>query len=320
MRYLVTGGSGYLGSHLVYELLNKNHTVVVFDNYTGSLCTMFPSSIIQINGSITSTEDVKKLSKLGYFDGIFHLAAKKSVHESATYPVMYWKTNVDGTRNILEFCVEQSIPNFVFTSSAAVYGALDVERMINESDLTNPINVYGQTKMEAEKLVYEFAKANQMAVIVLRCFNLAGAQNDGLFDKKGENVIPIIMRSLQAEETFEIFGTNLKTPDGTCIRDYINVLDAAKAHIAAMRFLHDSTLNSVQILNIASGVGTSVNKLIELTSECSGRELTTTVGVTREGDPISSIGDPRLATQLLDWAPTGSIQKIIAESFKAYQF
>jgi len=320
MRYLVTGGSGYLGSHLVYELLSEDHAVVVFDNYSGSLRTTFPPSVNQVSGSITSTEDLKKLSEQGPFDGIYHLAAKKSVHESAINPEMYWKTNVDGTRNILEFCVEQSIPNFVFTSSAAVYGALDVERLIKESDLTNPINVYGQTKQEAEKLVGEFARANQIAAIALRCFNLAGAKDVRLFDKNGENVIPIIMRCLQDKETFKIFGTNLKTSDGTCIRDYINVLDAAKAHLAAMKFLHYSIPNSVQSLNISSGVGTSVNKLIELASECSGRELTTAAGLTREGDPQSSIGDPRLATQLLDWAPTSSIEKTVDESFKAYQF
>jgi UDP-glucose 4-epimerase len=320
MRYLVTGGSGYLGSHLVYELLNQDHTVVVFDDYSGGLRTVFPSGVSQIIGSITSTEDIKKLNELGPFDGIFHLAAKKSVHDSATNPEIYWKTNVDGTRNILEFCVEQSIPNFVFTSSAAVYGALDVGRMINESDLINPINVYGQTKQEAEKLVYEFANANQIATLALRCFNLAGAKDVKLYDKKGENVIPIIMRCIQNKETFQIFGTNLKTLDGTCIRDYINVLDAANAHIAAMKFLEHSKLNSVQILNISSGIGTSVNKLIELASEYSGREVTTVAGLAREGDPTSSIGDPRLANQLLAWAPSSSIQKIVEESLKAYKF
>ena len=264
MRYLVTGGSGYLGTHLVYQLFASENEVVVFDDLSGHLNTKFPSPIKQIHGSIANPKDLAGLSNFGPFDGVFHLAAKKSVTESLSDPDMYWKVNKDGTANVLNLCSKFGIKRIVATSSAAVYGASTGPNLIDENDSVNPTNTYGETKAAAEVLINAASSSGEISSLLLRSFNLAGATKPEFFDKQGENVLPIIMRSIAEGLRFEIFGGSFETPDGTCVRDYVNVSDVADAHIKAMEYLMLSDIGIQDTANIASGEGVSVKELVGL--------------------------------------------------------
>ena len=314
VRFLVTGGAGYLGSHLVTQLIEQGYEVIVFDDYSGSLKSVHPSIVKQIHGSINSMIDLEKLDSLGNIDGVFHLAAKKSVKESEKNRELYWDVNVNGTKTLLRYCSDRKIPKVVFTSSAAVYGSLDLSRPILETDPTLPINVYGATKIEGENLVRRYCLENNSSAISLRLFNLSGADSPVLFDENGENVIPIILRCLEDRSVFEIFGSDLPTPDGSCLRDYVNVFDAAAAHLKAMEFLIKSEGNISLEMNIASGVGVSVKQLIKIISTISRREVFQAESSRREGDPISSIGDSSRAALLLNWKAERDINRIVRES------
>ena len=320
MRFLVTGGSGYLGTHLVSQLVALNNEVVVFDDFSGQLRTRFPSTVQTVQGSITDCKDLRELTNFGYFDGVFHLAAKKSVSESTTNPSLYWAVNVEGTRNLLDYCTEHSVTRIVSTSSAAVYGPSLMSIPIIESDEINPANKYGETKAAAEELINSAADASLISAFSLRSFNLAGASDPKYFDMRGENILPIILRSFKNGQTFEIFGDKFQTRDGTCIRDYVNVADVAEAHIRAMDYLLNINLGFRAALNISSGEGTSVKELIEIISKQLGQVIPWRISDMRQGDAPYAVGNNTRARSLIQWSPSSDIYKIVAETVQAFEF
>jgi UDP-glucose 4-epimerase len=319
MKFLITGGAGYLGSHLTLELISNNHGVVVFDNFSGNVVSKNLQGSITVEGSINKTADLEEISKLGPFDGIFHVAAKKSVSESILFPSKYIETNVLGSENVLNFSLKNNIKNVVFTSSAAVYGAPDIQ-IIDEKEKINPLNTYGETKMLTERLLERASREKLISAFSLRTFNMGGAIANAYYDKMGENVVPKILSSLFTGSRFQIYGNNYSTSDGTCVRDYIHVTDVAKAHVAAMEHLICRPTGTYYAINISSNLGTSVEELIKKIEKISGRKLNYDITERRSGDPAHSIGSNEFAKKLLVWEPTSSLDQILFESLRAYAY
>lgn len=319
MNYLVVGGSGYLGSHLISQLIDRGNNVFIFDNLSGNVKNWDDERVTNIYGDITRYTDIVKLNNYPKFDGVFHLAAKKSVAESVLKPKLYEEVNILGTNNIVKYCVENDISKFVYTSSAAVYGQFDSDESISETNPTYPISPYGISKLNGEK-VLEDASSRSFSGVSLRIFNIVGASKTSYFDNKGENVVPIMLRSLLTKTSFTIFGMNLGTKDGTCIRDYINAEDVAYAHIKAMDYLDLSSSGSYQVANICSGLGTSMLELVETLNSLSKEKLQWNFGEKRLSDPVSVIGDNQLAYNLFGWKPEKTLIQSVAESLAAMHF
>ena len=316
MRYLIFGGSGYLGSHLTLQLLVAGHELVNFDNQSGHLVTVFKPNVITIQGDITSTADLSKLEKYGKFDGVFHLAAKKSVSESITHPNLYMQVNVTGTKKIIDFCIDNQIKNIVFTSSAAVYGD-GVTTKIDENSEKVPMNPYGKSKLLSEAILEDHCLKYGISSVALRSFNIVGAAKQDYYDDQGENVIPIITRSLKNKHIFRIFGGDFDTKDGTCVRDYVNVSDVASAHTSAMSYLEKQPAGMYKSINVCSGSGTSMLELVQIVNNNSKIQLDWIIGDRRIGDPASVVGNNDLANKLLGWRPSVAIEQSIKESLNA---
>ena len=315
MRYLIFGGSGYLGSHLTLQLIEKGHDLINFDNFSGHLANTFEPSVVTIHGDITSVTDMSKLDKYGKIDGVFHVAAKKSVTESLNHPDLYKHVNVTGTKNVLDFCIYNKIKNVVFTSSAAVYGNGITSKIAEDSEKV-PINPYGESKLLAEAILEEYCLKYQVSSLALRVFNIVGAKRREFYDDKGENVISIINRNLENANTFTIFGGDFDTKDGTCVRDYVNVSDVARAHILAMAYAEKLPPGIFNTINVCSGIGTSMLELIQMIVRNSSSNLAWTVGNKRSGDPASVIGSNDQAKRLLGWQPLVTLEQSIKESLK----
>jgi UDP-glucose 4-epimerase len=315
MRYIIFGGYGYLGSHLTERLIANNQEVVVFDNLSGQIKSDFGEEVTFINGDITVLSDFESLDTLGPFDGVFHLAAKKSVAESILNPNLYQEVNVNGTRNILSFCETKKIKKLVFTSSAAVYGESDSDFPISEDSPVIPKTPYGSSKLQAELLITDFSNSSYSSAISLRIFNIVGTSNRKYLELGGVNILPTIARMALAKETFIINGQDYGTKDGTCVRDYVNVKDVVNAHVLAMEHLntHPQT-SSHHILNVSSGQGCSIMDLILKFNEMSEIELVWKFGSARVGDPAHVVGSNFQAEKLLNWVPIVGIDESIAET------
>jgi UDP-glucose 4-epimerase len=315
MRYLVFGGSGYLGSHLVEELIVQGHEIVVFDNLSGNVATNYTLPVKLVFGDISNVHDFKVLDSFENIDGAFHLAAKKSVPESLSNPHIYKEVNETGTNNVISYCIRRGINHFVFTSSAAVYGKVTDSTLIDEKFPVSPINPYGTTKLKGEINLADYCRDNELKAVSLRTFNIVGSRRKEYFDVGGDNVLPVIARALKQNSLFTLFGKSLNTVDGTSVRDYVNVQDVAKAHSLAMDYLQGQHENSShQILNVSSGIGVSLLELISRFNYLSEKELKWVYGETRNGDPASVIGNNELADQLLGWKPQIGLDQSVRET------
>jgi UDP-glucose 4-epimerase len=260
-------------------------------------------------------EKLNDLTKFGKIDGVFHLAAKKSANESNYEPNLYWKVNLQGTQEIINFCIKNQIKNIVFTSSAAVYGSIDLERAILETDTKNPVSIYGETKLAAELELYEASVSSQISVAVLRLFNLAGCINTNYLERNGENIFSKMENAQDHGRSFAIFGDQHSTKDGTAVRDYVNVNDASLAHILAMSHLETGTGNQFVCSNIASGIGISVAEIVSLASESFMKGFSFHIEKARMGDPSYSVGDNSSAWQNFGWKPQIPFAQSFSEMF-----
>ena len=270
-----------------------------------------------ISGDITEYSDFLQLSDYPKFDGVFHLAAKKSVSDSVANPKLYEKVNVLGTQNLLDYCIQNNIANIVYTSSAAVYGQCDLNPIISETNPIEPMNPYGVTKRQGEILLEAAVNSAGISGFSLRVFNIVGASKPSLYDNKGENVIPVMLRSLLQNITFTVFGNNLDTRDGTSIRHYVHVSDVARAHVNAMECLHKSPRGNYEIANVCSGSGVSMLEPVNALNSLSDVKLTWQYGEKRLGDPVSVIGSNQLSDKILGWKPEKDIIQSMKESLDA---
>jgi len=319
-KVLITGGAGYIGSHVSKLLLNKDYTVVIIDNLT----TGHPQSIDgrahfyqeDIRNKAAIIDIIKKEKPVA----VIHFAADSLVGVSMKTPLNYFNNNVYGTQILLEAMQETGINKIVFSSSAAIYG--DQARMpLTEDSPATPNNPYGETKLVMEKIIKWCDAAYGCKYVSLRYFNAAGAYEDGSIgeDHRPEtHLIPIVLQvALGQRESITIYGSDYETPDGTCIRDYIHVEDLADAHFKAIEYLlenHDS-----KILNLGSGHGQSVIEIINTAQRVTGKTIKALQGERRPGDPARLIASNQKALEALGWAPLHDLESIISSAWKYHQ-
>jgi UDP-glucose 4-epimerase len=301
MKVLVIGGAGYIGSHVVKELMKNNHSVTVFDNLSsGLLQNLFPENDF-IAGNILYKEDLEKAFSRG-FDAFIHLAAFKAAGESMVSPEKYSVNNITGTLNILNTACEHKCLNMVFSSSAAIFGEPQY-LPIDEDHPKNPENYYGFTKLEIERFMAWYDQLRGLKYASLRYFNAAGYDVDGVLtglEQNPANLLPIIMETACGmRKEMKVFGTDYETEDGTCIRDYVHVTDLASAHVKALEYI---TKNSESItVNLGSGKGLSVFEMINTARKITGRAIPSINVERRAGDPACLYAVSEKAKKLLDW-------------------
>lgn len=315
MSILVCGGAGYIGSHTVHELIKQNKDVIIVDNLqSGHMKAVNPKAKFY-KGDIRDSEFLDKVFSENKIDAIIHFAANSLVGESMVKPLLYFNNNVYGMQILLESMVKHDIKNIVFSSTAAVYGE-PKKIPISEDDETNPTNTYGETKLTMEKMMKWVSKANGINYVSLRYFNAAGALEDGSIgeDHSPEShLIPLILQvPLGKREAITVFGEDYDTPDGTCIRDYIHVLDLADAHIKAVEYLQSG--NKSNIFNLGNGIGFSVKEMIDSAKEATSEEIKVVVGERRAGDPARLIASNEKAQKILGWTPKYTDVKAIIKT------
>ena len=282
MTWLVTGGAGYIGAHVVRALHQDGADVVVLDDLsTGGRSRVEPGVPLE-EGTLLDGAVVRRVLRAHDVTGVVHIAAKKQVGESMADPLLYYRENVSGLVTLLDACREQGVEQFVFSSSAATYGLPDVE-LVDEDTPGVPLSPYGETKLVGEWLLRRCTAAYAMRVISLRYFNVAGAASPELGDPGVFNLIPLVFQALSRGERPKVFGGDYPTPDGTCIRDYVHVADIAEAHLAGARALESGSPSATY--NIGRGEGASVLDVLRVVGDVVGREVEYDVVERRPGDP-----------------------------------
>lgn len=321
MAVLVCGGAGYIGSHMVYELINNGEDVVVIDNLeTGHLASVHEKAKFY-KGDIRNMADLDKVFTENDIEAIIHFAANSLVGESMQVPLKYFNNNTCGMEVLLEAMVKYDVKKIVFSSTAATYG--EPKRVpILETDETNPTNPYGESKRMMEKMMKWVDMANGIKYVSLRYFNVAGAVEDGHIGEAHTtetHLIPIILQvPLGKRDHITVFGTDYLTADGTCIRDYVHVMDLADAHMKALNYLREG--NESNIFNLGTGEGFSVKEMIDAAEKATGLKIKVEYGQRRAGDPARLIASSEKAQKILNWHPKyTSMEEIIKTAWKWHQ-
>jgi len=307
MNILVTGGAGYIGSHVVKQLGEQtDHKITVLDN----LVTGFRESILYgdfINADLSDFDLIEKIIKEGNYDAVIHFAASLVVPESVTNPLKYYLNNTANTANLIKQCVNYDVNKFIFSSTAAVYGEPAPEMIpVTEESPTAPINPYGSSKLMSETVLKDTAYAyDKFNYIALRYFNVAGASVDGKIGQSTKDATLLIKvaaeTALGKRDKMYIFGDDYPTEDGTCIRDYIHVEDLASAHIKALEHLEEGKEGGV--FNCGYGHGFSVKEVLETMKKVSGVDFPVEIKERRAGDPAILISDNRKIREVMQWTP-----------------
>ncbi|WP_022819203.1 UDP-glucose 4-epimerase GalE [Fusobacterium russii] len=315
MAILVCGGAGYIGSHVVKLLVEDSQKVVVVDNLeTGHVDAVDERAILEI-GDLKDEEFLDRVFSKHKIDGVIDFAAFSLVGESVGEPLKYFENNFYGTLCLLKAMKKYEVNNIVFSSTAATYG--EAENMpILETDRTEPTNPYGESKLAVEKMFKWAANAYGLKYTVLRYFNVAGAYPTGEIGEAHScetHLIPIILQvALGQREKIAIYGDDYPTEDGTCIRDYIHVMDLADAHLLALNRLKNGGDN--QVFNLGNGEGFSVKQVIEVARKITGHKIPAEVSPRRAGDPAKLIASSKKATEILKWKPKYNKLEQIIES------
>ncbi|MFJ6730236.1 UDP-glucose 4-epimerase GalE [Streptomyces sp. NPDC091281] len=316
MTWLITGGAGYIGAHVVRAMTGAGERTVVYDDLSTGVAARVPDGVPLVRGSTLDGELLARTLAGHEVTGVVHLAAKKQVGESVDRPLHYYRENVEGLRVLLDAVTAAGVPSFVFSSSAAVYGAPDVD-VVTEDTPCVPISPYGETKLAGEWLVRATGRATGLSTAALRYFNVAGAARPELADTGVFNLVPMIFERLTEGAAPRVFGDDYPTPDGTCVRDYIHVVDLAEAHVAAARALR-STPGRALTLNIGRGEGVSVREMIDRVAAVTGHDRPPTVTARRPGDPARVVASADRAATLLAWKATHGLQDMIASAWEGW--
>ena len=318
MTWLITGGAGYIGAHVVFETLRSGRSAVVLDDLSTGIKERVPDSVPLEVITLTDKAAVNNLFDRYSFSGVLHLAAKKQVGESVERPDYYWEQNVDGLQNLVDAMVANEVKNFVFSSSAAVYGQPELGPLdlITENTKCTPINPYGLTKLEGENIADKLVANHGFKVAALRYFNVAGAGKPELGDQFALNLIPIVFEALENSKQPHVFGDDYPTPDGSCIRDYVHVQDLAEAHVAAMTYVETSD-PVFSPINIGTGIGASVFEVLAMIEKVSGIQIEAVRAPRRSGDPAALVADVTLAQELLKWKSNKGLETMISSAWEA---
>lgn len=313
-RILVTGGAGYIGSHIAHDLIELGYEVIILDNLSsGSPLNVSPESKF-IKGDINDENTLTNVFS-NKIDAVFHFAAYKAAGESMINPSKYAMNNIGGSIKLLNKMVEHNVKYFIFSSSAAVYGN-PVNLPITENHPLNPINYYGYTKLSIEQNLEWFSELKGIRYAALRYFNATGYDFKGRIkgkEKNPANLCPVIMEVLSGIRTgMEVFGNDYKTPDGTCIRDYIHVNDLATAHVKSLQYIQSGEKNL--IVNLGTGKGYSVMELLSTAEKVSGKKVNYKISGRRPGDPEVLIASAELANNIIEWQAQYSNPERIFES------
>ncbi|CAM5413488.1 UDP-glucose 4-epimerase OS=Streptomyces viridochromogenes OX=1938 GN=ACM01_45560 PE=3 SV=1 [Streptomyces viridochromogenes] len=317
MTWLITGGAGYIGAHVVRAMTQAGERAVVYDDLSTGIADRVPDGVPLVVGSTLDRDRVARALAAHRISGVVHLAAKKQVGESVNRPLLYYRENVEGLRVLLEAVTATShVRSFVFSSSAAVYGTPDVD-LVTEETPCAPISPYGETKLAGEWLVRATGRATGLSTASLRYFNVAGAAAPELADTGVFNVVPMVFEKLTQGAAPRIFGDDYPTPDGTCVRDYIHVADLAEAHVAAARALQSSPGHSLT-LNVGRGEGVSVREMIDVINAVTGYDHPPTVTPRRPGDPARVVASAdRVATEL-GWKAKYDVRDMITSAWAGW--
>jgi UDP-glucose 4-epimerase len=317
-RILVTGGAGYIGSHTVRVLAATDiFTPVVYDNLSTGHRDSIPYNVKLITGDIQDIGLLKRVLEKYEIEGVIHFAASALVGESMTEPAKYYYNNVEGTLHLLLAMRETGVDHIVFSSTSTVYGEPE-KTPIEEDFPTVPLNVYGRTKLMIESMVKDFAMAYGMDYVAFRYFNAAGASLDGTIGEDHDpesHLIPVVLKAAQGVRGhISVFGTDYPTRDGSCIRDYIHVLDLADAHVLAMQYLMDGGKSDV--FNLGTEAGFSVREIVETAKKVTGINFKVVEEARRAGDPSVLIASNAKAKRILGWEPKHTnIENIIQSAW-----
>jgi len=316
MRILVTGGSGYVGWHLIQELLQLKYEVISYD-FIKKIDLTPEKNLLSLPGVSDDLSELHSLDRNLLIDAVIHLAAKKSVLESAANPTAFWKTNVDGSKNVARFVSERKIPILINASSAAVYGH-NTNNIIDSTTAVNPKSVYGETKAIAEHEMRKNLSTDETNFYNLRFFNIAGQSSSYKVDTPDVNIFPQVANALRTDKSFKLNGDDFSTRDGTCIRDFIHVQDVVQAITSCLQDQNISKAFFQRSINICSGVGTSMLEVIRLMEDQAGRSLKIQVLPRRDEDPKEVIGDPSIFFQLIDNRALHSIGEIASSTWHSH--
>src|SRR4029077_16883704 len=304
MTILVTGGGGYIGSHMVLALLDAGEDVLVIDNLSTGFRWAVPGGAGFVAGDIGDCALIKRLVECNQVDAVIHFAGSLLVAESVANPLAYYLNNTCKSRSLIETVIDAGVRNFIFSSSASVYGVPQSSPVAEDSRL-EPISPYGSSKLMTEIILREAGRAHDLRFVALRYFNVAGADPQG---GSGEStrVAPHLIKvaaqaALGRRSSLEIFGTDYPTADGTCVRDYIHVSDLADAHLSALKYLREG--GESETLNCGYGRGYSVLEVVESVKRVSKSDFPTRVSPPRPGDPAELIADVERITRLFSWRP-----------------
>lgn len=318
---LVTGGAGYIGSHAVVELLDSGYNVIVLDNLENGYIELVDKRAKFYQGDIREINSFENVFKENKIDAVMNFAGYIKVGESVFEPNKYYLNNTYGVMNVIEVMKKYSVKNIIFSSTAAVYGEVKCEGLVYEDYPTNPINPYGASKLMAERVIIDAAKAYEINYSIFRYFNVGGAHEKYHIGQKGDGVtalIPIILQAAKGErEKLSIYGDDYSTKDGTGIRDYIHVVDLVRAHIAALPAL---AKNISGIYNLGNGNGFSVLEMLNAAKKVTNIDIKSEVVEKREGDPASVVAASEKAREVLGWKPEYTdVEKIIETAWNWYR-
>jgi len=328
-RILITGGTGYIGSHTAVELIEKDYEVLIIDNLSNSYEEVI-NSIEKITGKrpaffnidLTDKSAVDSFFKENTVDAVIHFAAYKSVGESVSHPSMYYRNNINSLLNVADACKENGITKFVYSSSCSVYGEPDT-LPIDENAIIKPAeSPYANTKKIGEDILRDISKSTTLNTIALRYFNPVGAHESALIGEYPVgtplNLFPVITQSAIGKRgPITVFGNDYNTNDGSCVRDYIHVVDIARAHvIAIVRLLNNTTSDNFEIFNLGTGKGLTVLEVINAFEKHSGVKLDYTIGNRRAGDVEKVFADTKKANEVLGWKATHDLESMITSSWE----
>lgn len=315
---MITGGAGYIGSHVVKALVESGEQVVVLDDLSTGDAARLPAGVPLERGSVLDRAVLDSVLARHTVSGVVHIAAKKQVGESVERPLHYYRENVVGLQTVLEAAADAGVGRFLFSSSAAVYGMPDVD-LVTERTPCDPMSPYGETKLMGEWMVAAVGRAHGMATASLRYFNVAGAASAELGDPGIFNLVPMVFQRLDQGKPPLIFGDDYPTPDGTCVRDYIHIEDVASAHVAAARRLTADPSASLK-LNIGTGEGVSVTEMIDLIREVAGHtDLAPEIVPRRAGDPARVVASAELISKELGWSARYDVRQMVTSAWAGWR-
>jgi UDP-glucose 4-epimerase len=327
MTWLVTGGAGYIGSHVVRAFREAGEAVVVIDSLTSGHAEFVPDDVPFVRGTLLDGDLVRHTLAEHDVSGVVHLAGFKYAGVSVSRPLLTYQQNVTGTATLLEQMAAAGVGRIVFSSSAATYGTPDVD-LVTERTPTHPESPYGESKLIGEWLIADQARAatlggaalagSALTHTSLRYFNVVGSATPDLYDTSPHNLFPLVLGMLARGETPQINGDDYDTPDGTCVRDYVHVADLAHSHLVAAHALEAGTPLE-PVYNLGSGDGVSVRQIMDVAAEVTGVDFTPTVAPRRPGDPARIVASGELAARDLGWEMRHSLRDMLASAWEAQQ-